>query len=665
MVNGPSSSYLNEDQVLDLIHATCEGHDCIIVVPPFASVSRPALGPHVLQEMAALSGLSVRILYANLIFAAMAGVDEYELTCDKANRSLLLGERIFASAAHGLPPLGLAPGCSLPPDDIKVIEDSPQNPFSGEEALTPSLTMAGVTSMEVKALSFSDLIARGLAVCRCKVIGVTTNFEQTNAAIAILKTVRKRIPSAITLLGGANCEAAMAPAMLALAAGDADFVFSGESENVFPATLDKILRGELQAGQVIQGSPCTTLDEIPPPDYTSYFHQVQTLLPDVDLAQCWLTYESSRGCWWGQKHHCTFCGLNGEGMGFRQKSSGKVLEEVQNLLARHPTRKLAMADNIMPIPYHKSLIPHLSAANLGATIFYEQKSNLTLDQVRSLGKAGVTVIQPGIESLSTSLLKLMRKGVSAAQNIALLRYARITDVSLAWNLLAEFPGDSAQNYAEMLDLLPALRHLNPPSGLSPLSIDRFSPYFDQRETYGIMNLRPWPSYTDVFPAEADVPGLAYHFRADYESGSRRQPEVVDKLREEVDAWRNAWVETETRPLLAVSRLEEDAFVLMDTRDPATPRIKFLTREQAHATLASTSLSTPAAQWSIANRYALDLDGRSIPLAIASYELMSEMEARFSAPVRTFQISSAAAAESAPQLTHEIRLPLHICENAIT
>ena len=38
-------------------------------------------------------------------------------------------------------------------------------------------------------------------------------------------------------------------------------------------------------------------------------------------------------------------------------------------------------------------------------IFYEQKSNLTFEQVLMLKRAGVWLIQPGIESLSTAMLQ--------------------------------------------------------------------------------------------------------------------------------------------------------------------------------------------------------------------------------------------------------------------
>jgi hypothetical protein len=39
-----------------------------------------------------------------------------------------------------------------------------------------------------------------------------------------------------------------------------------------------------------------------------------------------LLIETSRGCWCGAVSHCTFCGLNGEGMAYRRKSPQRVID---------------------------------------------------------------------------------------------------------------------------------------------------------------------------------------------------------------------------------------------------------------------------------------------------------------------------------------------------
>ena len=108
----------------------------------------------------------------------------------------------------------------------------------------------------------------------------------------------------------------------------------------------------------------------------------------------------------------------------------------------------------MPRSYFKTLLPRLATELPGIQVFYEEKSNLTLDQVEALRKAGVCDIQPGIEALSSALLTRMDKGVTARQNIALMRYARAVGLTLTWNLLYAFPGDHVEDYEETLRSCP-------------------------------------------------------------------------------------------------------------------------------------------------------------------------------------------------------------------
>ncbi len=93
----------------------------------------------------------------------------------------------------------------------------------------------------------------------------------------------------------------------------------------------------------------------------------------------WLPYEAGRGCWWGEKHHCTFCGINGQGMVFRQKSPDKVIAEFREITRRHGLPRVCMVDNIMPHRYFQTLVPRLGQEVPALHLFYEQKANLTLE----------------------------------------------------------------------------------------------------------------------------------------------------------------------------------------------------------------------------------------------------------------------------------------------
>jgi len=52
------------------------------------------------------------------------------------------------------------------------------------------------------------------------------------------------------------------------------------------------------------------------------------------------------------------------------------MADIRLLLNTYPTRRIFMADNIMPFGYLHTLIPDLARASLDLKLFYEQKANL-------------------------------------------------------------------------------------------------------------------------------------------------------------------------------------------------------------------------------------------------------------------------------------------------
>jgi hypothetical protein len=106
------------------------------------------------------------------------------------------------------------------------------------------------------------------------------------------------------------------------------------------------------------------------------------------------------GCWWGERSHCTFCGLNGATMAFRSKTPERVLSEIKFLCERYGVATFSVVDGILDMRYFRSVLPRLAEARLGIEFFWEVKANLDHRHVRQLRAAGVRFIQPGIESLS-------------------------------------------------------------------------------------------------------------------------------------------------------------------------------------------------------------------------------------------------------------------------
>ncbi|MGC2199222.1 MAG: RiPP maturation radical SAM C-methyltransferase, partial [Stellaceae bacterium] len=419
-------------------------------------------------------------------------------------------------------------------------------------------------------------------------------------------------------------------------------IFSGEAESSFrqfvhefTAGLHRTVREE--PAIIASAEPTRELDGVPLPAYEDFFSQFAATLALTSAGRelndkIWLPYETSRGCWWGQKHHCTFCGLNAEGMAFRSKSADRVFEDLESLHSGYARDRILMVDNIMPHRYFATLLPRLAEADKKLRIFYEQKANLSWRRMKLLCDAGVWRIQPGIEALHSKLLAHMDKGVTAPQNINCLRYARAVGLDVAWNLLVDFPGDDPDWYLATAELLPLLTHLQPPSGISPLSIDRFSPYFDRPDHYGIARLKPIPAYALAYGSDHDIRDVAYHFQGDYESATRSSPEVTQQLNSRVEEWRLAW-SGDVKPLLQVFPLAGDRYLLIDTRPGARTDAQIIDSTQAAQALGGAKPTVATAEWEASQQwardggYAVDIDGHLVPLAIASRGCLDSFDVR--------------------------------------
>jgi len=600
----------------------------VLVVPPLAHLSWPSLGVHAIQSSALAAGHDVGVAYLNLAFGARIGVVEYA-NLSNAPTDWLLGERLFAKAAFGLDAL-LVPSFR---ESLVAHNRSSEgraeryldhlSDASGEvwEEWGTQYDHATLAALSDAATALMNEAAGVLASREVQVVGVTTSFDQTNAAIALLSRVKAISPHIVTLMGGANCDGVMAAAVASVAGSAVDHVFQGESDVSFPRFLT-----ESRGPPLIVGEPVADMDSLPCPVLDDYFRALK-LVEGMREVSVWLAYETSRGCWWGEKRHCTFCGLNGTGLGFRARTSHRAAADLRHLIDRHSTRLVCMTDNIMPHSYHRTLIPRLTEAVGEAHIFYEQKANLSLEQVAALYAGGVRVIQPGIESLSTAVLQRMRKGVLARQNLALLRYCRSVGVIVKWNLLYGFPGESRDPYVSMRDLMPLISHLPPPHVLTHLSIDRFSPYFDQPERYGISMLRPLPAYEEVFPPFARLHNLAYHFVGEWDAESLDDPPLMAQLWNLVRSWRNAWAKAPA-PALQIHPAGPGQWVLADTRG-GEPRSLWLGDAQAAAVaVGGPKERVVAADWAIRNQLAVELDGWCVPLAVAPPEVLMGLERRF-------------------------------------
>ena len=605
----------HEDNIGERIRSALAGGDLLVVVPPFSRSCRGAiLDPHTLEAMARARGLAAEVLYLNVLLAAEIGVDRSE-EVSGVPRSWILGERLFARAAHGLPALGAqADGAGAKGD-----------PAGGSEApaaarphhMEPPFDPAPHQELEAVCAAFVERVAPVIAGMGYRAIWFNVDWEQLNCSLALIDRIRQAAPDTLILMGGLSCEMEMAEGVAALSE-NVDHLFPGEPEPAFERFLGEFAEGGRPAERILGGEPVEEMDRLPLPRYDAYFDQVERFLGDAAPAKMAVAYESSRGCWKGQKQRCAFCGLSCDvRIRYRHKSAGKVAGELAEINRKHPGTIVFMADHTPPPAYYRELFPNLSLPE-DASVRYQLVATLGLEDLVNLRRAGVNRIQPGIEALATPLLDIIHKGVKAHQNLLLLRNAMSADVMVYWYLLWGIPGDNADAYERTLELLPLIVHLQPPELLAHVRFERFGLYVRRPDDYGIRGVRPEAAYGAVFPPGADIQRLAHRFVGEYPAGSHDAPELIERLAEAVARWKERWREVSLAMVLIW-----DQYVIHDSRGiEGTEGSHLLTREQAAAVMGAGRLTDCRWQrWAIERKLAVAMDGHYVPLVTASPELL--------------------------------------------
>jgi ribosomal peptide maturation radical SAM protein 1 len=380
------------------------------------------------------------------------------------------------------------------------------------------------------------------------VVGFSSTFNQNIASLTLAKLIKEKNPKIKILFGGSNFESEMGLEYFK-AFPWIDYAVLGEAEPVLPKLMEAIDTNSEPPDGVAHRKNGTVVFErctetfqnfadYGPPDYSDFYDQIKQIDPNSPLLENPIVlYETARGCWWGEKHHCTFCGLNAFTMDFRSKPSEQVRKEIAELSQKHDTFRFRIVDNILEMKYIDGVFENFAEENYDFQFFLEVKSNLTKKQIKTLAHGGINVIQPGIESFSPNQLREMDKGVRPIQNIVCLKWSMYYGIDCEWNILTGFPGETDDDYRKQIDILKHLTHLKPPIGVGDLWLERFSPYFTRPEEYGVKIKGPGEAYTFVYDDnQLDLMKIAYDF--EFETPATIDPALVQELRDVVKNWKS-------------------------------------------------------------------------------------------------------------------------------
>lgn len=520
----------------------------VLVSLPWTTLTEPSLGLALLKAVLAEQGVASRVMHLNLALLRYVHASTYFAIANVYAMNDFLFSYVLAPEITSKQHQILRHKVRELLDRGRVVR------FGGEDAFVEKLLKLRNETIP----GFLREVAWEIADSNAKLVGFTCMFDQTIASLALAKLVKAIASDKMTALGGYAVRSPAAQ-MLIKSSPWIDAICTGEGEHTIVA-LARAAAGDMPLSAVpgivylgpdgaieeTRSPPLVDLEANPVPNFDDFFIDVRQLsaVDQVDVQAVYLPVENSRGCWWGQKKHCTFCGIRDNDMAFRWRSADAVIGGLAELNRRYGISAFRFSDYILPFEYYKTLLPRLAEIGAPYRLFGEIKANVNEERFRLLREAGFEEVQPGIESFASTVLTKMAKGVTAIQNVHTLLMGRRQGVEVRYNLLYGFPDDELEEYRRMVSVVRRIVHLDSPVSYVPVQITRYAPMQERPQDFGIEVAVPDPTFELVFSESYmrssgfDIGAYCYYFQRPFEN-STQLARVYTELQDIVEDWRLA------------------------------------------------------------------------------------------------------------------------------
>lgn len=388
--------------------------DILLVSLPWALSHQPSIQLGSLKSYLTSQSLSVIALHLHAYAPSIVGHDSYVLI-QKNN----LGEKVSTAAAN--------------PTNHNFFASKFKEEYPGIDWLLVLEQLA----------KYFDQWAQLIVSKPTKIVGFSCSLLQLMSSATVARKIKEIDPSRTVLIGGAALLGNIPKAILSNFS-QFDYVLQGEGE----VTLTEFLMAYPQGKEIdkipgvwsrsnykpLPRNPLSSLEQLPLPDFDDFFN----IYPPVPEPR--LTYEMSRGCFYGK---CRFCNLNliWNHPVPRRKSIEKIKDEISKLIIRYKAARLMFCDTNVSDKYdffsewRKDECPKIEFAG-------EVSAHLTRKNFIEMRLAGLKDIQIGIESFSANLLDKMNKGISVMRNVEIIRWCDELGIKLFYNIMAGYPEET-------------------------------------------------------------------------------------------------------------------------------------------------------------------------------------------------------------------------------
>ena len=449
----------------------------------------------------------------------------------------------------------------LYPDRIQQIEKL----FNREAGRESILRAAGIARIAAKVKEVSDNFVDSRNWGDYLLAGFSVSLCQLTSAVYFIRRIKEKFPKLIIVIGGSTFSGSTTGNFFNQFP-EVDAVINGEGELPFSRLIGHLMEFPSLSGiPLIKGlsrpeaakerrtpvgfQQLTTLKTLPPPDYDDYFD----LLRSLDTQNVFfpvLSVETSRGCWWrhsstsGQAAGCAFCNLNLQWEGYRTKSPSQAVAEIDHLTDKHQTLSVTMVDNVLPRNTVTEIFTKLDRLNKDLRLFSEIRATTSWTELQAMAKAGMQEVQIGIEALSTPLLKKLRKGTRAIQNLEIMKNCEALGIENISNLILYFPGSDKQDVAQTLECIEfALPYR--PLKTAAFWLGQGSPVWCHPGAYGIRAVFNHPNWAVLFPQKI-FKNFEFIIQA-YRGDLGYQRKIWQPVKKKVATWHQIYAELHAGP----------------------------------------------------------------------------------------------------------------------
>ena len=486
----------------------------LLVSMPWAIFNRPSIQLGTLKSYLQSRGIKCVTSHPFLDVARLIGTDSYRLIAENS----WAGEALYS----GL----LFPEHRSQAEKLfnREMRGSLQADF---HAITRLLEHQFTSWLKTQELEGFDLI--GFTVC----------FAQLPPSLYGAARIKEIHPDIPIVFGGSTCTPAIGSTLLEVFP-QVDHVITGEGERPLE-DLCRLLAGEEKEGRdnilsrvhlpadpeeisALKNREIRELDQLPVPDFDDYFQDLRqsgmVFIPTLPV-------EFSRGCWWNK---CTFCNLNLQWCGYRCKSAARMEAEIQHLKTRYQCLDFTFTDNALPVREADRFFKSMVSGGDDLRFFAEIRAMQKQKTYHLYRRGGLESVQVGIEALSSTLLKRMKKGVRVMDNVAAMKYAAAAGMKLDGNLILEFPGSTGAEVQETLRVLDAVLPYRPLQAAG-FFLGLGSPVWASPADYGIRAITSHPKNRLLYPDNIlnRLEMLIKSYRGDRQAQRKQWQPVRDKI----------------------------------------------------------------------------------------------------------------------------------------